>query len=230
MLKLRGVAAKKPPERLRVLERQDLWHAAAQILLEVGTVPADGGGCAGHGEAVFAKEVREPRSLWVAGHGRVWGQYLAVYILWKPTRVKGRCMETTGRKNAAGGWLRVEFLRRIASAGMLWMGVAGFGIGFMVRGLPVFDGSAGILVSWGILGVMIVAFGAFYAFCRRVDASWGRGLEAELQVGDLIEHGAAQRGCAFAHDVREALGGRGNVDHVVMTPAGIWVVETKSTG
>ena len=137
-------------------------------------------------------------------------------------------METTGRKNAAGGWLRGEFLRRIASAGMLWMGVAGFAIGFMVRGLPVFDGSAGTLVSWGILGVMIVAFGAFYSFCRRVDATWGRGLEAERQVGDLIEHGVAQRGCAFAHDVKEALGGRGNVDHVVMTPAGIWVVETKS--
>ena len=37
-----------------------------------------------------------------------------------------------------------------------------------------------------------------------------------------------RRSCAVAHDVREALGGWGNVDHVVMTPAGIWVVETKS--
>ena len=51
---------------------------------------------------------------------------------------------------------------------------------------------------------------------------------AERQVGDLIEHAVAQRGCAFAHDVKETLGGRGNVDHVVMTPAGVWVVETKA--
>ena len=51
----------------------------------------------------------------------------------------------------------------------------------------------------------------FYAYCRRVDATWGRGLEAERQIGDLIEHAVAQRGCAFAHDVKEALGGRGNV-------------------
>lgn len=47
-------------------------------------------------------------------------------------------------------------------------------------------------------------------------------------MGDLIDHAVAQRGCAFAHDVKEALGGPGNVDHIVMTPAGIWVVETKS--
>ena len=34
--------------------------------------------------------------------------------------------------------------------------------------------------------------------------------------------------CAFTQDVKEALGQRGNVDHVVMTPAGIWVVDTKT--
>ena len=45
---------------------------------------------------------------------------------------------------------------------------------------------------------------------------------------NLWATGLAQRGCAVAHDVMEALSGRGNVDHVVMTPAGIWVVETKS--
>ena len=79
-----------------------------------------------------------------------------------------------------------------------------------------------------IVGVMVVVLGVFYGYCRGVDATWGRGLEAERQVGDLIEHAVAQRGCAFAHDVKEALGGRGNVDHVVMTPAGVWVVETKA--
>ena len=52
-------------------------------------------------------------------------------------------METTGRKNAAGGWLRGELLRRIASAGMLFMAVAGFTVGFLVRGLPQLDGALG---------------------------------------------------------------------------------------
>ena len=137
-------------------------------------------------------------------------------------------METTGKKNAAGGWLRGELLLRIASSGMLFMAVAGFAVGFLVRGLPQFDESVGSLASWVVLGVMVFSFGVFHAYCRWVDATWGRGLNAERQVGDLIEHAVAQRGCAFAHDVKEALGGRGNVDHVVMTPAGIWVVETKS--
>ena len=137
-------------------------------------------------------------------------------------------METTGRKNAAGGWLRGEFLQRIASAGMLFMAVVGFALGFLVRGLPQFDGVAVGFAAWVAPGVMVVALGVFYAYCRRVDATWGRGLGAERQVGDLIEHAVAQRGCAFAHDVKEALGGRGNVDHVVMTPAGVWVVETKA--
>ena len=137
-------------------------------------------------------------------------------------------MKKSGRKNTAGGWLRGEFLRRIASAGMLFMAVTGFGLGFLVRGLPAFEVAAESRASWAIVGAMLLTFGIFYVYCRRVDATWGRGLEAERQIGDLIEHAVAQRGRAFAHDVKEALGGRGNVDHVVMTPAGIWVVETKS--
>ena len=137
-------------------------------------------------------------------------------------------MEKTGRKKAAGGWLRGEFYSRIASAGMLGMAAIGCALGFMVRGLPVFDGPAGTVASWVATGAMILAFGLFYVYCHRVQATWGRGLEAERQIGDFIDHAVAQRGCAVAHDVKEALGGRGNVDHVVMTPAGIWVVETKS--
>lgn len=137
-------------------------------------------------------------------------------------------MEMTGRKNAAGDWLRGELLRRVTSAGMIWMGVAGIAIGFVIGNLPVFDGSTGNRVSWILVGLMFLAFGVLYFVCRRADATWGRGLQAERQVGDRIEHAVTQPGCAFAHDVKEALGGRGNVDHVVMTPAGIWVVETKS--
>ena len=137
-------------------------------------------------------------------------------------------MEESGRKNAAGGWLRGEFLRRTLSAGMLAMAITGFGLGFMVRGFPVFDRLTGHLGAWVMLVVMIGAFGVLYLYCRRIDSTWRRGLDAERQVGDLIEHAVAQHDCAFAHDVKGALGGPGNVDHVVMTPAGIWVVETKS--
>lgn len=74
----------------------------------------------------------------------------------------------------------------------------------------------------------MLAVGALYAYGHRVEATFSRGLQAEREVGDLIKHALAQRGCAFAHDVKEALGGAGNVDHVVMTPARVWVVETKA--
>ena len=50
--------------------------------------------------------------------------------------------------------------------------------------------------------------------------------------GHLAQYGTILRflfdGCAFAHDVEEALGPGGNVDHVAFTPAGVWVVETKT--
>jgi len=104
---------------------------------------------------------------------------------------------------------------------MLGMAAMGCAFGFVVRGLPVLDGPAVRSASWVATGVMFLALGVLYAYCRGVEATWGRGLEEERQIGDLIDH-------AVAHDVKEALGGRGNVDHVVMTPAGIWVVETKS--
>ena len=58
-------------------------------------------------------------------------------------------METTGRKNAAGGWLRGEFLLRIASAAMLFMAVVGFALGFLIRGLPQVDGAVAGLATWG---------------------------------------------------------------------------------
>lgn len=75
---------------------------------------------------------------------------------------------------------------------------------------------------------MILAFGLFYAYGRRLNATWGRGLEAERRIGDLIEYAVTRRSCAVAHDVKEALGGESNVDHVVLTPASSWVAETKS--
>ena len=137
-------------------------------------------------------------------------------------------MAKTGSKNAAGGWVRGEFLQRVLSAGMFWMAAVGCVLGFAVRGLPVFDGPVGTVASVAATGAMILGFGLFYAYCRRLEATWGRGLRAERRIGDLIDHALAQRGCAVAHDVKEELGGRGNGDHVVLTPAGIWVVETKS--
>ena len=147
---------------------------------------------------------------------------------WSRLPVKGRNMEATSGKKAAGAWLREKLLDRLFSAGMLAMGVSGFAVGFTVREFFVFDRQGGHIALWGMLALIVLVLGVSYLFYRRLESTWGQGLAAERRVGDLIEHAVAQPGCAFAHDVREALGGAGNVDHVVMTPAGVWVVETKA--
>ena len=137
-------------------------------------------------------------------------------------------MERERRKNAAGDWLRGELISRIAVLGMILMAYAGFALGFAVRGLPSFEGPAGTLAALIFMAAVVLTIVGFWLYLRRTDATWLRGLRAEQRIGDLIEHALAGAGCAFALDVKEALNGSGNVDHVVMTPAGIWVVETKS--
>ena len=137
-------------------------------------------------------------------------------------------MGGTGRKNAAGSWLRWEMLRRIFSVSMLAMAAFGFGIGFTLRGLPVLDALDQTIATWGVVAMMSLVCGALYVFGGRSESTWRAGWDAERRIGDLIEHAIVEPGCAFAHDVKEAFGGSGNVDHVVMTPAGVWVVETKA--
>ena len=137
-------------------------------------------------------------------------------------------MQGTGRKNAAGSWLRWEMLRRVFSVSMLAMAGIGFGLGFTLLGLPVLDALDGTIAAWGMVAVTVLACGALYGFGGRIESTLRAGWDAERRVGDLIEHAVVETGCAFAHDVKEALGGSGNVDHVVMTPAGVWIVETKA--
>ena len=81
-------------------------------------------------------------------------------------------MEGTGRKNAAGSWLRWEMLRRTFSVSMLAMAAFGFGIGFMFRGLPALDALDGTIATSGVVAMMSLVCGALYVFghndvCRR---------------------------------------------------------------
>lgn len=53
---------------------------------------------------------------------------------------------------------------------------------------------------------------------------WGRGAAGEELVGQVLE-GLRERGWLALHDVQL---GRGNIDHVLVGPAGIYTIETKS--
>jgi Nuclease-related domain len=57
----------------------------------------------------------------------------------------------------------------------------------------------------------------------RVDR-WGRGAAGEELVGEVLD-GLRERGWFALHDVQI---GRGNIDHVLIGPAGIFTIETKS--
>ena len=122
----------------------------------------------------------------------------------------------------------MEILDRGFSAGMIFMAFAGFAVGFAVRSLPIFDFATGAFATAVMVIALLVSLGILRVLLWRIDATWVRGFKAERHVGDVIEHALARPDCAFAHDVKEAIGGAGNVDHVVMTSAGVWVVETKS--
>ena len=111
--------------------------------------------------------------------------------------------------------------------------LAAFCLGVLVRSLPGVDAVVGELPDGAIpaaaVGILVAVAVVSSWYMARANSSWGRGLAAERRVGDRIEHALARGGCAFAHDVKEGLGSVGNVDHVVLTPAGVWVVETKSS-
>ncbi|MDE0241884.1 MAG: nuclease-related domain-containing protein [bacterium] len=139
--------------------------------------------------------------------------------------------ERRGRKNAAGRWLDEQKQLRIAG-GIYWM----VPVPALVWGAFLGSRAAFAMalqeLGWWLLVVAVavtgISFAVFLFVMRKVKSSWVRGLEAEQRVGDHIEHALVRPGCAFAHDVKEALGRGGNVDHVVLTPEGVWVVETKA--
>lgn len=59
---------------------------------------------------------------------------------------------------------------------------------------------------------------------KRDHGTWSQGAEGEEVVGRILE-GLAAEGWHVIHDVSF---GRGNIDHVVVGPGGIFTVETKS--
>ncbi|HET9154336.1 MAG TPA: nuclease-related domain-containing protein [Solirubrobacterales bacterium] len=63
------------------------------------------------------------------------------------------------------------------------------------------------------------------SFKRDYD-SWAQGAEGEEVVGGILE-GLREGGWCVIHDVAF---GRGNIDHIVVGPGGIFTIETKSRG
>lgn len=131
------------------------------------------------------------------------------------------------RRNA-GSYVQLR-LNRLGMLGMAGAGVL-IGLGIM----PLFylvDIWAGPI--WAIAAYLATA-GLVYVVIRRLERPshrWNfvnlrKGLDAEIRVGQIIEYAITAKDCAVAHSVTE-IAKVGDIDHIVATPGGIWVIETK---
>jgi hypothetical protein len=81
--------------------------------------------------------------------------------------------------------------------------------------------------TWPAVGVEAATIAALLAIDRtttpRVER-WGRGAQGEELVGRVLD-GLRVKGWFALHDINS---GRGNIDHVLVGPAGIFTIETKS--
>jgi Nuclease-related domain len=81
--------------------------------------------------------------------------------------------------------------------------------------------------NWPVLGIALGVGGAALLLWPRQDPSrWARGAAGELATADLLEH-LPGRHWVVLHDLALP-GSRANVDHLVIGPTGVWVVDTKA--
>lgn len=83
------------------------------------------------------------------------------------------------------------------------------------------------LSGWPLIGLELGTIAALVIVERRTDPvfdRWLRGAEGEKRVGAILDDLAAD-GWHVTHDVSL---GRGNIDHVLVGPGGVFTVETKA--
>ena len=88
---------------------------------------------------------------------------------------------------------------------------------------------------WGVSGLLIVSFAATWWLSRgklgRLRKRYStldlqKGVEAERRTGEVIEFSLAHQNCAAAHNVT-LITDAGDIDHLVVTPHTVWVVDSK---
>ena len=108
--------------------------------------------------------------------------------------------------------------------------VVGAGISLWL--VPLMGGEPWMVLLLGVvlISVLVIAL----AKDKDIDdGTWpiqdmAKGADAEEAVGQLIEYVLMREGCAVAHHVEE-IARYGDIDHLVATPTGLWVIETKSS-
>ncbi len=131
-------------------------------------------------------------------------------------------------QKSAGSFLRDNMVRL-----RLW-GMLGAGILLGLSAGLLFFTAARWIGPFGVLVAYAAAAAAVFLAVRsllRPSGRWSldnltKGESAEKRAGQAIEHALAAKNCAVAHSVTE-VAKVGDIDHLVATPAAIWVIETK---
>ena len=127
---------------------------------------------------------------------------------------------------SAGSFLRARMVR-LSMWGMLAAGILlGLSAGLLLLSVERWIG-----LLWVVVAYAAIAAAVFLAWRILDSGRWDldrlkKGMDAEERVGQLIEYGITARDCAVAHSVTK-IAKVGDIDHIVATPAGIWVIETK---
>jgi hypothetical protein len=122
-----------------------------------------------------------------------------------------------GTRRVAGQYVRER--ARSYESFELWIGGAAVAVLLLGWALGV---PSSVLIAFEVGAIVIFLISA--PVVDRESGRWSRGAEGEEVVGRILE-GLSPAGWHVLHDVSF---GRGNIDHVVVGPGGVFSVETKS--
>ena len=136
-------------------------------------------------------------------------------------------------RKGPGEWARTRLVKKASTAAMIFMALGGVNAG-MLLGKFWPDWDIAVIIVSGTIAVVL--------FLVVEKGRWRlkylqKGYRSETEVGQAIEYAITAPGCAVAHNVKgrdvrngsQAGGNDWDIDHIVATPAGIWVIETKSS-
>lgn len=142
--------------------------------------------------------------------------------------------DNQSRKRHPGEYLEWKSLRHV----LLFTGPALVGVAWLIPvfvlwildafALPSSDRTLSFIAIPGVAFSIV----AGVLFLRLERGEWRfdnmlKGARAEAHVGHAIEWALSSYACAVAHNVANLKGAK-EIDHLVATPSGLWVIETKS--
>lgn len=135
-------------------------------------------------------------------------------------------------KRNPGEWLRSRILERNLEVALWTVAGSAWLLGAVVA-LWVGSGSKPLGQWFGLIAALLPG-AAFLGKALYVEKRGWRmpdmrkGARAEEMVGHAIEYALTRGTCAVAHHVEdEDIARIGDIDHLVATPDGLWVIETK---